>query len=110
MRESRLSAKMSVEDFKNEVEIGSRDCRKKGTLIRSKEREVIKSIIEFCDQEARQKCLLFPLRQATKRAAQYAKISERTVKRMREEVKMGVEFTDADSSASGKLVRFVESA
>lgn len=94
---------MSLEEFKNEIEIGSRDCRKKGTTIKSKEREVIKSIIEFCDQEAKQKCLLFPLRQATKRAAQYAKVSERTVKRIREEVKLGIEFTDSESTSAGKV-------
>ncbi|XP_033216452.1 putative hydroxypyruvate isomerase [Belonocnema kinseyi] len=91
---------MSFEEFKNEIEVGSRDCRKKGTTIRSKEREVIKSIIEFCDQEARQKCLFFPLRQATKRAAQYAKVSERTVKRIREQVKLGIEFTDNETHSS----------
>ena len=97
---------MSFEEFKNEIEVGSRDCRKKGTTIRSKEREVIKSIIEFCDQEARQKCLFFPLRQATKRAAQYAKVSERTVKRIREQVKLGIEFTDNENNGSpAKLVR-----
>jgi hypothetical protein len=43
-----------------------RDCRKKDTTIRNKEREVIKSIIEFCDREARGKFLLLPLGQATK--------------------------------------------
>lgn len=88
---------MSFEEFKQEIEVGSRDCRKKGTIIGSKEREVIKTVIELCDQEARQKCLFFPLRQATKRAAQYAKISERTVKRIREQVKYGVEFNDDDN-------------
>lgn len=87
---------MSFEQFKQEIEMGSRECRKKGTIIKSKEREVIKTIIELCDQEAKQKCLYFPLRQATKRAAQYAKVSERTIKRIREQVKWGVEFNDDD--------------
>lgn len=96
---------MSFEEFKQEIEVGSRDCRKKGTIIGSKEREVIKTVIELCDQEARQKCLFFPLRQATKRAAQYAKISERTVKRIREQVKYGVEFNDDDNPSGFPRIR-----
>lgn len=96
---------MSFEQFKQEIEMGSRECRKKGTIIKSKEREVIKTIIELCDQEAKQKCLYFPLRQATKRAAQYAKVSERTIKRIREQVKWGVEFNDDDCpSGLSKIV------
>lgn len=94
---------MSLEEFKKEVV--NRNCRRKGTIIQSKEREVIKSIIEFCDQEAKQKSLLVPLRQATKRAAHYAKVSERTVKRIREENKLGLEFGDVDNSQYTRLVR-----
>lgn len=96
---------MSFEELKKVVV--NRNCRRKGTIIRSKEREVIKSIIEFCDQEARQKTLLVPLRQATKRAAKYAKISERTVKRIREENKLGLEFSDVDNCSNARLVRIV---
>lgn len=94
---------MSLEEFKKEVV--NRNCRRKGTIIRSKEREVIKSIIEFCDQEAKQKSLLVPLRQATKRAANYAKVSERTVKRIREENKLGLEFGDVDNSSPPRWSR-----
>ncbi|XP_046422562.1 putative hydroxypyruvate isomerase isoform X1 [Neodiprion fabricii] len=94
---------MSLGEFSKKVV--KKNCRRKGTIIRSKEREVIKSIIEFCDQEARQKSLLFPLRQATKRAANYTKISERTVKRIREENKLGLEFADDDDYSTRKWSR-----
>lgn len=71
-------------------------CRRRGVTILNKEREVIRRIVESCDLEAKQKFLLHPLRQATKRAAEYAKVSERTVKRIREEIKSGTEWADEE--------------
>ena len=68
--------------------------RKKGVALHSKERDVIKSIIEICDLEAREKSLIFPVKQATKRAAHYAKVSERTIKRLRDEMKLNSEISD----------------
>lgn len=87
------------------VPVDLKNCRQKGTAIRTKERDLIKSIVDLCDKEARQKCLLFPLRQATKRAALYAKVSERTIKRLRDEVKTGVEHANYIEEPPMKVVR-----
>ncbi|KAJ8872036.1 hypothetical protein PR048_028376 [Dryococelus australis] len=42
-----------------------------GKVVNSREREIIKSVITCCDEEAKNCCLLEPLRRATPRAARY---------------------------------------
>jgi hypothetical protein len=44
--------------------------RKRGEIIHSKERELIRHIIQFCDKEASEEGLLIPVNKATERAAQ----------------------------------------
>ncbi|KAJ4432903.1 hypothetical protein ANN_15159 [Periplaneta americana] len=76
-----------------------RSTRRRGQVIHSRERKIIKNIIECCDEEARNKRLIAPLRQATSRAAKYAGISNANVMRIR---KMASERPDDIETTPGK--------
>jgi hypothetical protein len=52
---------------------------KYGATIQSKERELIKHIIECCDTEAQNTNLLIPVSKATERAAKYCKVVRSTL-------------------------------
>lgn len=60
---------------------------KKRLTIHSGERELIRNVIHCCDEESRNKSLSLPLHKATLRAAKYCNVSEKTVKRIRNEAK-----------------------
>jgi hypothetical protein len=51
------------------------------TVIHSKDREIIRTVIECCDEDAGSKCLLLPIQKATARAAKYTGVSEASVMR-----------------------------
>ncbi|XP_055932022.1 uncharacterized protein LOC129962300 [Argiope bruennichi] len=55
----------------------------KGKTIHSKERNIINNVTKFCEDEARDEALLFPLFQAQQRAASGTGVSLRTIKRIK---------------------------
>jgi transposase len=63
------------------------EVHKCGATIRSKERELIRHVIECCDTEAQNKNLLIPVGKASERAAKYYKVSQCTIKKIRKEGK-----------------------
>ncbi|KAG8270264.1 hypothetical protein J6590_089064 [Homalodisca vitripennis] len=63
------------------------NVRKRGATIHSREREVIRRVIEICDKEASDKVFTVPLAKATDRAANYCKVSKQSIKRTRKEAK-----------------------
>ncbi|XP_054283210.1 uncharacterized protein LOC129000275 [Macrosteles quadrilineatus] len=75
------------------------NTRSHGSTVHSSEREVIRGVIQCCDQEAKDKSLLFPISKATERAANYCKVSQATVKRIRKEGKL---TPDSKLSTPGK--------
>lgn len=64
------------------------DVRKRGATIHSGEREIIRRVIECCDKESSDKVLSVPLEKATERAANYCKVSKKTIIRIRKEGKL----------------------
>jgi hypothetical protein len=62
------------------------EVHKCGATIQSKEQELIRHVIECCYTEAQNK-LLIPVSKATKRAAKYCKVSQCTIKKIRNEGK-----------------------
>ncbi|XP_068081808.1 uncharacterized protein [Anabrus simplex] len=60
-------------------------CRKKGKTIHSEAREVIRHVIQECDEEAREGQLKHLLRQTNLRVSNYTGISVSTVSRIRKE-------------------------
>jgi hypothetical protein len=63
------------------------EVHKCGATIRNKERELIRHVIECCDTEAQNKNLLILVSKATEIAAEYCKVSQCTIKKIRKEGK-----------------------
>lgn len=59
--------------------------RKQGQTIRSEARNLIRRVVQKCDEESRKGQLFFPLQQANARIAEYTGVSLRTVSRIRKE-------------------------
>lgn len=55
------------------------DVRKRGATIHSAERNLIRRVIEVCDKEYSDKALSVPIEKATERAANYCKVSKKTI-------------------------------
>lgn len=58
---------------------------KKGKTIHSEAREIVRKVIQECDEEATRNTVKFAIKQANKRISNYTGISERTVTRIRKE-------------------------
>ncbi|KAG8335540.1 hypothetical protein J6590_064822 [Homalodisca vitripennis] len=74
------------------------NVKKRGT-IHSGERELIRNVIDRCDEESRNKRLSLPLNKAKLRAAKYCNVSEKTIKRIRSE---GEQTPNVKLSTPGK--------
>lgn len=73
--------------------------RKKGKTIHSEAREIVRQVIEKCDEEARRGETHINIHQRNARASDYTGISERTISRIRKECK---EAGDSNLSTPGK--------
>ena len=73
--------------------------RNSGRTIHSEARNIVSRVIKKCDEEAKQGQLIHLLRQSTKRASDYAGVSEKTITRIRKE---SIESGGRQLSSPGK--------
>jgi hypothetical protein len=59
--------------------------RKRGEIIHSKEKELIRHRIQCCDKEASEEGLLVPVTKATERAARYCNVCGSSIREIRKE-------------------------
>ncbi|PSN41320.1 hypothetical protein C0J52_20240 [Blattella germanica] len=77
--------------------------RKRSFVVHSEARQLISDITEKCDEEAKQISLRFPVKQATKRAADYCGKSENFIIKIRKEAKRAKQLKDQGEHANKLL-------